>query len=254
MQIDYDTPAIVCGGGSGLGAATARLLAFNDAPVAILDIDAERAAAVADEVDGVYAEADVTDDTSVRAALEKVREYQGQERICVNCAGIPAGGLVVGRDGPHDMEVFERTLAVNLAGTMRVMSQSAAGMVKMEPDSRGERGVIVNTASIAAMDGQVGQAAYAASKGGVVSLTLPAARELARWRVRVIALAPGVFDTPLVESLPDTVRDSLSAQVPNPPRLGHPAEYAMLVCSIIENAYINGETIRIDGALRMAPR
>ncbi len=254
MQIDSSTPAIVSGGGSGLGAATARALASRGAPVAILDIDAERGAAVASEIDGVYAIADVTDDASVQAAMKQARETHGQERICVNCAGIPAGGLVVGRDGPHDMEAFERTLAVNLGGTMRVMAQSAAGMVKMEPDSRGERGVIVNTASIAAMDGQVGQTAYAASKGGVVSLTLPAARELARWAVRVVALAPGVFDTPLVESLPEEVRDSLAAQVPGPPRLGYPAEYAMLVCSIIENAYINGETIRIDGALRMVPR
>lgn len=254
MQIDSSTPAIVSGGGSGLGAATVRALASRHAPVAILDIDTERGTAVAKETGGMYAEADVTDDSSVRAALQTAREAHGQERICVNCAGIPAGGLVVGRDGPHDMEVFERVLSINLAGTMRVMAHSAAGMVALEPAPSGERGVIINTASIAALDGQVGQAAYAASKGGVVSLTLPAARDLARWSVRVVALAPGVFDTPLVESLPDTVRDSLAAQVPNPPRLGDPAEYAALVCSVTENAYINGETIRIDGALRMAPR
>lgn len=254
MQITSSTPAIISGGGSGLGASTARALAARGAPVAILDIDAERGAAIAEETNGLFAAVDVTDDASVRAAIGMAREAHGQERICVNCAGIAAGGLVVGRDGPHSMKDFERVLAVNLSGTMRMMAQSAAGMIEADPLDSGERGAIVNTASIAALDGQVGQAAYATSKGGVVSLTLPAARELARWSVRVVALAPGVFDTPLVESLPETVRESLAAQVPCPARLGDPEEFAALVCSVVENAYINGTTIRIDGALRMAPR
>ena len=256
MQISSSTPAVVAGGASGLGAAAARSLAERGAPVAVLDLDSVRAAELAREIDGVFVAADVTDDASVDVALSVAREAHGQERICVNCAGIAPSAKTAGKRGPHDMEAFTRVISVNLIGTMRVMSRSAAGMIAATrlTDGDGERGVIVNTASIAAFDGQAGQAAYAASKGGVASLTLPAARDLAESAVRVVSIAPGIFDTPMLAGLPERVRDSLAAQVPFPSRLGDPAEFGALVCAIVENPYISGETIRIDGALRMSPR
>ena len=256
MQIGASTSAVVTGGASGLGAAVARELRRRGAPVAILDLDTERGTALAEEIAGFFAQTDVTDNASVDAALEQARQAHGQERICINCAGIAPAARTVGRDGPHDMDVFARAIAINLTGTFRVMSRSAAGMAAADPlpGPDGERGVIVNTASIAAFDGQMGQAAYAASKGGVAALTLPTARDLAGSRIRVVTLAPGIFDTPMLAGLPESARDSLGKQVPHPARLGDPAEFANLACTVVENAYINGETIRIDGALRMAPR
>ena len=256
MQIGASTPAVVTGGASGLGAAVARELHRRGAPVAILDLDTERGTALAEEIAGFFAQTDVTDNASVDAALEQARQAHGQERICINCAGIAPAARTVGRDGPHDMDVFARAIAINLTGTFRVMSRSAAGMAAADPlpGPDGEKGVIVNTASIAAFDGQMGQAAYAASKGGVAALTLPTARDLAGSRIRVVTLAPGIFDTPMLAGLPESARDSLGKQVPHPARLGDPAEFANLACTVVENVYINGETIRIDGALRMAPR
>ena len=256
MQIGASTPAVVTGGASGLGAAVARELRRRGAPVAILDLDTERGTALAEEIAGFFAQTDVTDNASVDAALEQARQAHGQERICINCAGIAPAARTVGRDGPHDMDVFARAIAINLTGTFRVMSRAAASMATADPlpGPDGEKGVIVNTASIAAFDGQMGQAAYAASKGGVAALTLPTARDLAGSRVRVVTLAPGIFDTPMLAGLPESARDSLGKQVPHPARLGDPAEFANLACTVVENAYINGETIRIDGALRMAPR
>ena len=256
MQIGASTSAVVTGGASGLGAAVARELRRRGAPVAILDLDIERGTALAEEIAGFFAQTDVTDNASVDAALEQARQAHGQERICINCAGIAPAARTVGRDGPHDMDVFARAIAINLTGTFRVMSRSAAGMAAADPlpGPDGEKGVIVNTASIAAFDGQMGQAAYAASKGGVAALTLPTARDLAGSRIRVVTLAPGIFDTPMLAGLPESARDSLGKQVPHPARLGDPAEFANLACTVVENVYINGETIRIDGALRMAPR
>ena len=256
MQIGASTPAVVTGGASGLGAAVARELRRRGAPVAILDLDTARGTALAEEIAGFFAQTDVTDDASVDAALEQARQAHGQERICINCAGIAPAARTVGRDGPHDMDVFARAIAINLTGTFRVMSRAAAGMAAADPlpGPDGEKGVIVNTASIAAFDGQMGQAAYAASKGGVAALTLPTARDLAGSRIRVVTLAPGIFDTPMLAGLPESAHDSLGKQVPHPARLGDPAEFANLACTVVENAYINGETIRIDGALRMAPR
>ena len=256
MQIGASTPAVVTGGASGLGAAVVRELRRRGAPVAILDLDTERGTVLAEEIAGFFVQTDVTDDASVDAALEQARQAHGQERICINCAGIAPAARTVGRDGPHDMDVFARAIAINLTGTFRVMSRSAAGMAAADPlpGPDGEKGVIVNTASIAAFDGQMGQAAYAASKGGVAALTLPTARDLAGSRIRVVTLAPGIFDTPMLAGLPESARDSLGKQVPHPARLGDPAEFANLACTVVENVYINGETIRIDGALRMAPR
>lgn len=255
MQIDSTTPAIVSGGASGLGAATVRALARHGAPVTILDLDQAKGDALANELGAVFIRTDVTSDDSVSAALTTARERFGQERICVCCAGIAPAAKTAGKRGPHDMATFERTIAINLTGTFRVMAYSAAGMVNAEPVSNTspERGVIVNTASVAAFEGQVGQVAYAASKGGIAGLILPAARDLAPKNVRVVGIAPGTFDTPMLAGLPDDVRASLAEQVPAPSRLGDPAEFAQLACAIIENPYINGETIRIDGALRMGP-
>jgi NAD(P)-dependent dehydrogenase (short-subunit alcohol dehydrogenase family) len=254
MKIGRETPALVTGAGSGLGEATARALAAAGAPVAVLDVDATRGGAVAEAIGGLFVATDVTDEASVSAAVAQAAAAHGPARIAVNCAGIAPGGKVAGRDGPHDMALFERTIAINLTGTMRLMAHAAAGMIGLEPDAGGMRGVIVNTASIAAYEGQMGQAAYAASKGGVAALTLPAARDLARNGVRVVAIAPGLFATPMLKGLPQNVQDSLGAQVPNPPRLGDPAEYAAMVRFIVENDYLNGEVIRLDGALRMAAR
>jgi NAD(P)-dependent dehydrogenase (short-subunit alcohol dehydrogenase family) len=255
MRIGPDTPAIVTGAASGLGEATARALAAAGAPVAVLDRDAARGAAVAAAIGGVFAETDVTRDDSVAAALAAARAAHGVARIVVNCAGIAPAAKTAGKDGPHDMGLFDRVLAINLGGTMRVMSQAAAAMLALEPvTADGQRGVVINTASVAAFEGQMGQAAYAASKGAVAALTLPAARDLARSGIRVLAVAPGLFGTPMLRGLPQPVQDSLAAQVTNPARLGEPEEFAALVRFMVECDYLNGEVVRLDGALRMGAK
>lgn len=252
MQIGSGTPALVSGGASGLGAATARMLAAAGAPVALLDRDAGRGAALAGQIGALFVETDVTDDASVAAALAAARDAHGVARIVINCAGVAPAARIVGRDGPHPMALFAQVLAVNLTGAMRVMAQAAAAMAAADPITEdGGRGVVINTASVAAYDGQIGQAAYAASKGGVAALTLPAARDLARHGIRVLAIAPGLFATPMLRGLPQEVQDSLAADVIHPRRLGDPAEYAKAVRFVVDCAYLNGETIRLDGALRM---
>lgn len=251
MQLD-GVGAIVTGGGSGLGEATARALAARGARVTVVDLDAAKAEAVAAEIGGLAQACDVASEAAA-AAVEAAEALHGATRILVNCAGIAPGGRVVGRDGPMPLEAFTRVLQVNLVGTFNMIRLVAARMVKAEPVG-GERGVIVNTASVAAFEGQVGQAAYSASKGGVVGMTLPLARDLAQHAVRVNTIAPGLFLTPLMKGLPPEVQASLGSQVPFPPRLGDPAEYGALVVHIAENQMLNGETIRLDGAIRMQPR
>ncbi|HEX3548735.1 MAG TPA: SDR family NAD(P)-dependent oxidoreductase [Candidatus Elarobacter sp.] len=248
------TTAIVTGGASGLGAATARRLASLGARVGVLDRDAERAHAVAAEIGGVAAQCDVSDAGGVAAALETLREAHGVARILVNCAGIGTARRMIGRDGPMPLEEFERVIRVNLIGTFNVTRLAAAPMTALEPLADGERGVVIMTASVAAYEGQIGQAAYAASKGGIVALTLPLARELAQFGVRVMTIAPGLFETPLLGELPPETQASLGASIPFPKRLGSADEYAQLAIACCENPFLNGETIRLDGALRMAPR
>ena len=246
--------AVVTGGGSGLGAATATLLAAQGCKVALLDINDTAANAHAATIGGVGIRCDVSDAASAEAAMAAARAAHGPARVLVNCAGIGTAGRVIGRDGPLKLDAFERVIRINLIGTFNMIRLAAAEMSALDPLEDEERGVIVNTASIAAFDGQVGQAAYAASKGGVVGMTLPIARELARAGVRVMTIAPGVFHTPMVDGLPPDVRQSLGDGVPFPRRLGMPEEYAALASHIIANRYLNGEVIRLDGALRMAPR
>lgn len=255
MQIGAETPALVTGGASGLGEATARALAGHGVRVALLDRDTARGPGVAAEIGGVFVETDVTSDDSVQAAIDAAAAAHGTARIVVNCAGIAPPGKTIGRDGPIDMNHYAQVIGINLIGTMRVMSKAAWAMSRAEPvDADGARGVIVNTASVAAFEGQVGQAAYASSKGGVAGLTLPAARDLARAGIRVVAIAPGIFGTPMLRGLPDDVQDSLAQQVPFPVRLGAPEEFGKLVCFIAETGYMNGEVIRLDGAIRMGPK
>ena len=255
MEIGAKTPALITGGASGLGEATARALAARGAKVALLDMNAERGEAVAAELGGVFCECNVTSDESVDAALAKAMDAHGTPRILVNCAGVGTPGKTVGRDGPLDMKGYEFVIQVNLIGTMRVLSKAAWQMAQSDPvNSDNERGVIVNTASVAAFDGQIGQAAYSASKGGVVGMTLPVARDLARNGIRVATIAPGIFATPMLAGLPEEAQASLSQQVPFPVRLGDPGEYAKLVCFIAETGYMNGEVIRLDGSIRMAPK
>jgi NAD(P)-dependent dehydrogenase (short-subunit alcohol dehydrogenase family) len=242
--------ALVAGGASGLGEATARELAGRGARVTVADLNEERGEALADEIGGSFAAADVTDEEQVRAAVESVEGL----RLAVSCAGIGWAERTVKRDGPAALQPFETVVRVNLIGTFNVLRLSAAAMAAGEPGPDGERGAVVMTASIAAFDGQIGQTAYAASKGGVVGLTLPAARDLARLGIRVCTIAPGLFDTPLLAALPQEARDALGASIPFPPRLGRPEEYAALVCQIAENTMLNGEVLRLDGALRMAPK
>jgi NAD(P)-dependent dehydrogenase (short-subunit alcohol dehydrogenase family) len=242
--------ALVAGGASGLGEATARELTARGARVTLADLNDERGAALAEELGGTFVKADVTDESQVRAAVDAA----GELRLAVSCAGIGWAERTVKRDGPAALEPFETVVRVNLIGTFNVLRLAAASMAGNEPDEGGERGAVVMTASIAAYDGQIGQTAYSASKGGVVGLTLPAARDLARLGIRVCTIAPGLFDTPLLAGLPDDAREALGAQVPHPPRLGRPEEYASLACHIAENAMLNGETIRLDGALRMPPK
>jgi NAD(P)-dependent dehydrogenase (short-subunit alcohol dehydrogenase family) len=246
--------ALITGGGSGLGAATALKLAKAGAKVAVLDINIAAARAVASDVGGIAVACDVTSPDATAAAIAEARSRHGAARILVNCAGIAAAKRIVGRDGPMPLAEFETVIKVNLIGTFNAMRLAAADMANLEPLTDDERGVIVSTASVAAFEGQIGQAAYAASKGGVASLVLPAARELAQFGIRVCAIAPGIFSTPMLQVLPDEVQQSLAASVPFPKRLGSPQQYADLVLHIVENRYLNGEVIRIDGALRMAPR
>jgi NAD(P)-dependent dehydrogenase (short-subunit alcohol dehydrogenase family) len=253
MKLDGHA-AIVTGGGSGLGAATAALLASGGCKVALFDINDTAAQAHAATIGGVGIRCDVSDPASAEAAMAAARESHGPARILVNCAGVGTAGRVVGRDGPMKLEAFDRVIRINLIGTFNMIRLAAAEMVELDALEDGERGVIVNTASIAAYDGQVGQAAYAASKGGIVGMTLPIARELSRAGVRVMTIAPGVFHTPMVDGLPPEVRQSLGDGVPFPRRLGMPEEFAALAHHIIGNRFLNGEVIRLDGALRMPPR
>lgn len=247
--------ALVTGGGSGLGAATARLLAARGARVAVLDYDAGRAAAVAADIGGLGVQADVGDAGSVEAAFARIAEGLGaMPRIAVNCAGIGLAARIVGREGKLSIDTFERVIRVNLIGSYIVMSHAVRGMQAQEPLEGGERGVVINTASAAWQDGQVGQAAYSASKGGIASLCLPAARELAQFGIRVMAVAPGLFHTPMMESLPPETTAKITANIPFPARLGDPAEFGLMVAQIVENPYLNGTTIRLDGATRLPPR
>jgi len=259
LKLTNQLSAVITGGASGLGAATARALAAAGVRVGIFDLDRDRGAALAQEIDGVFALVDVTSDTEVDAGFGLLRAALGQERILVNCAGTGAAIKTASRDKrdgsikSYPLDVFERTINVNLNGTFRCLSRSAAGMMTLAP-IEGERGVIINTASIAAQDGQVGQAAYSASKAAIVGMTLPVARDLAQELIRVNTILPGIFDTPMLHSAPDNVKAALALQVPNPSRLGKPEEYSSLVLEICRNGYINAESIRLDGALRMAPR
>ncbi len=246
--------ALVTGGGSGLGAATAEALAGAGARVAVLDLNLDAACAVAGRIGGLAVACDVGDAGSGEQALAAARAAHGPARVLVSCAGVATAGRVVGREGALPLDAFERVIRVNLIGTFNMLRLAAADMVALDPLEDGERGLVVNTASIAAYEGQVGQAAYAASKGGVASLTLPAARELARFGVRVMTIAPGLFGTPMMQGLPEEVQQSLGASVPFPQRLGLPEEFAALVLHVAANRMLNGETIRLDGALRMGPR
>lgn len=246
--------AIVTGGGSGLGEATARALAVRGARVAVLDLGIDRAAKVAADIGGIAVQCDVSDAKSGDAAVADVGETLGEPRILVNCAGIAIGLKTIGKDGAHPLDQYRKVIEVNLIGTFNMIRLVADRTARLEPLKGGERGVIVNTASVAAYDGQIGQAAYSASKAGVVGMTLPVARDLARFGIRVCTIAPGIFRTPMMAGMPQEVQDSLGAAVPFPSRLGEPSEYAALVLHIVENQMLNGETIRLDGAIRMAPK
>lgn len=247
--------AIVTGGGSGMGAETARHLAKAGAKVALLDVNTDGAEKVAKETGGIAIACDVTDEVSARAALQKATEELGVPRILINCAGIAPGARIVGRDGAHDLGLFNKTIGVNLVGSFNMLRLCANAMSQADPlNDDGERGVIINTASVAAYEGQIGQAAYSASKGGIVGMTLPAARELARFGIRVITIAPGLIETPMLGGMSDDVQKSLIATTVFPQRLGRASEYAKLALHVIDNALINGETIRMDGAVRLAPK
>jgi NAD(P)-dependent dehydrogenase (short-subunit alcohol dehydrogenase family) len=246
-----ETCVVVSGGASGLGEATARFFAAEGAKVTLLDRDGERGPMVAEEIGGYFAQADVTDDQSVTQAVASAVDQMGGLNVAINCAGIALGIKTVGREGAHPLDAFQRTIDINLVGSFNLGRVAAAIMSKNNPDPDGARGVLINTASVAAFDGQKGQAAYAASKGGVVGMTLPMARDLASSGIRVMTIAPGIFKTPMLAGLPEEVQASLAADVPNPPRLGDPSEYARLAGFIVEMGYLNGEVIRLDGALRM---
>ncbi|MDU0327639.1 SDR family NAD(P)-dependent oxidoreductase [Microbacterium sp. KSW2-21] len=246
--------ALVTGGASGLGLATARRLAAAGARVTIVDLPSSSGASIAEDLGGSFAAADVTDAEQMAAAAALAADA-GPLRVVVNCAGIAPPAKVLDRDGnPSSLADFERVVRVNLLGTYNVIAQTSAVMAKTDPAEGGDRGVIVNTASVAAFDGQIGQPAYSASKGGVHAMTLPVARELARHGIRVVTIAPGIMETPMLKGLPQAAQDSLGQQVPYPSRLGAPDEYARLVLAIVDNGYLNGETIRLDGAIRMAPK
>jgi len=246
--------AIVTGGGSGLGAATARALAAKGAKVALFDINLDAAQSVANEIGGLALSCNVSSAGDAETAVARVIDELGTPRILVNCAGIANAGRIVGRDGPHDLDLYRRVIEVNLIGSFNMLRLVSDAASKLDPLETGERGVIISTASVAAFDGQIGQAAYASSKAGIAGLTLPAARELARFGIRVMAIAPGIFGTPMLLAMPQEVQDSLAASIPFPSRLGKPEEYAALALHIIENPMLNGETIRLDGAIRMAPK
>ena len=255
MQVGEST-FFITGGSSGLGAATARLLVENGAHVALADVDEEAGEQMASQIGSgaEFVRTDVTDEESVQDALDSVVEIFGSLNGAVNCAGIGPAAKVVGKKGVHDLGLFTKTVEINLVGTFNVIRFAAVRLAENELGEDGERGVIINTASVAAYDGQIGQAAYAASKGGVVALTLPVARELASSGIRVVTIAPGIFETPMLAALPEDAKDSLGKQVPFPPRLGRPEEYAALAKHIVENQMLNGEVIRLDGGIRMAPR
>ncbi|WP_134681525.1 SDR family NAD(P)-dependent oxidoreductase [Paracoccus ravus] len=255
MQVE-DRVFLITGGGSGLGAAAARMAVAAGGRVFLLDVNAEAGEALADELGNAahFLRCDVTSASEGENAIRAAVTAFGRIDVAVNCAGVAPGERVLGRDGPHALDSFSRAVQVNLIGSFNVMRLAAAAMAANPPGPAGERGVIVNTASIAAFDGQIGQVAYAASKGGVAAMTLPAARELARHGIRVMTIAPGLFATPMMAGLPQEVQDSLGGTVPFPPRLGDPAEYAALLRHIVENPMLNGEVIRLDGALRMAPK
>lgn len=259
MDLNSSVTAIVTGGASGLGAATARALAGHGVKVGIFDMNEEKGEAMAAELGGVFANVNVTSDEQVDAGFAKIRAALGQERILVNCAGTGNAAKTAGRDRKtgeikhFPLDAFNLIIQINLVGTFRCIAKSAAGMLTLDPVN-GERGAIVNTASVAAEDGQMGQAAYSASKGGVVGMTLPIARDLAREFIRVNTILPGIFDTPLMQGAPDNVKQALAASVPNPARLGNPDEYASLAVEMCRNGYFNGEDVRLDGAIRMAPR
>lgn len=261
MLLDSSIAAVVTGGASGLGEATARKLAASGVKVAIFDLNADKGEALAREIGGVFCKTNVTLEDSVGAAFAAARATQGQERILVNCAGTGIAVKAASRDRatgepkPHPTADFQRIIEINLIGTFRCLAKSAAGMMTLEPlNDSGERGVIINTASVAAVDGQMGQAAYSASKAGIVGMTLPIARDLMSEGIRVNTILPGLFNTPLLHGLPDNVKAALAASVPFPKRLGQPEEYASLAMEMIRNGYFNGEHVRLDGAIRMAPR
>jgi len=246
--------AVVTGGASGLGAATARMLAEAGAKVAIFDVNHKAAAEVAIDINGIAVTCDVADSAATEKAFAKAAADHGTARILINCAGVGPAKRIVGREGPMPLDDFARVVSINLVGTFNAMRLAAAAMQSVSPMQDGERGIIICTASVAAYDGQIGQAAYAASKGGVVGLVLPAAREFAQFGIRVNAIAPGIFSTPMLHALPEAAQQSLAAAVPFPKLLGQPPQYAALVRHMIENRYLNGEVVRLDGALRMAPR
>ncbi|OED47938.1 3-hydroxy-2-methylbutyryl-CoA dehydrogenase [Rhodobacteraceae bacterium (ex Bugula neritina AB1)] len=246
-----DTAAVITGGASGLGEATARYFAEQGAQVTILDRDAERGPQVATEIGGHFARTDVTSEDSVSAAIAHAVAKMGRITACVNCAGIAIGAKTIGKEGAHPLDAYKRTIDINLVGTFNVARLAALEIAKNQPDKDNARGVIINTASIAAFDGQKGQAAYAASKGGVAGMCLPMARDLAASGIRVMTIAPGIFMTPMLAGLPQEVQQQLAADVPNPARLGDPREYGRLAGFIVEMGYLNGDVIRIDGALRM---
>lgn len=255
MKLSGDLAAVVTGGASGLGEATARKLAKHNLKVGIFDLDSERGETLAHELGGVFAKVDVGDISSVETGFAKCRSAHGQERILVNCAGVGTAGKTVSKGVPLEADAFETVIRVNLLGSFYCGSRAAAGMVAAPSLSEdGERGLIISTASVAAFDGQIGQVAYAASKAGIAGMTLPMARDLCRDGIRVVSIAPGLFDTPMLRGLPEEVQASLAAQTPFPKRLGNPGEYAALVVHIAQNQMINGETIRLDGAIRMALR
>ena len=255
MQI-ADSVALVTGGASGLGEATVRLIVNGGGRAMILDRAGSAGASLASELGdrAAFSEADVTDEAQVKGAVERAVERFGVLNVTVNCAGVGIAMRTITRDGSHPLDLFTKVVQVNLIGTFNVIRLAAAQMAKNTPTAEGERGVVVNTASVAAYDGQIGQAAYSASKGGVVGMTLPIARDLASVGIRVVTIAPGTFDTPMLAMAPEPVRQALAAQIPFPSRLGRPSEYASLVQQILENAMLNGETIRLDGAIRMAPK
>ena len=253
MKLDGQV-AIVTGAASGLGAATATHLASLGVRVGVLDFDLERGRLVASQIDGHAVQADVSDEAAVDAAIAEIETKLGTPRIAVNCAGVGLAARIVGREGKPSFDVFQRTMSVNLFGTYNVMTHAVKRMMETEPLEGGERGIVINTSSVAYEDGQLGQSAYAASKGAIASMCLPAAREFARAGIRVVTIAPGLFRTPMMEGLPEDVTDEITANIPFPPRLGDPNEYAMLVEQAIANPFLNGTTIRLDGAVRLPPR